>query len=70
MKAAGWAYRRYSIEREVVSGHAYAIPASCPDLSGRCEYDTPTQSVDGVKPVNPGPRCFGTGALDHDKATT
>jgi hypothetical protein len=38
-----------SIEREVVSGHAYAILA--PDVAdgGRCGYDNPASSpVDGV----------------------
>ena len=38
-----------SIEREVVSGHAYAIPAPEADSRGWCGYDTPTfVSVNGV----------------------
>jgi hypothetical protein len=42
-----------SIEREVVSGHAYAILApQAAEVRGRCGYDKPTKlSVDGV--VNP-----------------
>jgi hypothetical protein len=42
-----------SIEREVVSGHAYAILApQAAEVRGRCGYDKPTNlSVDGV--VNP-----------------
>ena len=42
-----------SIEREVVSGHAYAILApQAADIRSRCGYDKPTNlSVDGV--VNP-----------------
>jgi hypothetical protein len=51
-------------EREVVLGHAYAIPALFAISDGRCGYDKPTlSSVDGVTTQNPGPRCFGTGAL-------
>jgi hypothetical protein len=53
-----------SIEREVVSGHAYAIPAAQPADGGRCGYDNPTNlSVDGVLTYNPGPRRFRAGAL-------
>jgi len=38
-----------SIEREVVSGHAYAILAPHAADGGRCGYDKPTKlSVDGV----------------------
>jgi len=38
-----------SIEREVVSGHAYAILAPETRWSGWCGYDKPTfLSVDGV----------------------
>ncbi|GGN95058.1 hypothetical protein GCM10010112_84940 [Actinoplanes lobatus] len=38
-----------SIEREVVSGHAYAVLAPLPPTAARCGYDNPTnQSVDGV----------------------
>jgi hypothetical protein len=38
-----------SIEREVVSGHAYAILAPQAALSGRCGYDKPANvPVDGV----------------------
>jgi hypothetical protein len=38
-----------SIEREVVSGHAYAILAPEAVTGGRCGYDKPTNlSVDGV----------------------
>jgi hypothetical protein len=38
-----------SIEREVVSGHAYAILAPHVADGGRCGYDNPTYlSVDGV----------------------
>jgi len=38
-----------SIEREVVSGHAYAIPAPEADSRGWCGYDRPTfLSVNGV----------------------
>jgi hypothetical protein len=38
-----------SIEREVVSGHAYAILAPETRRSGWCGYDKPTLlSVDGV----------------------
>jgi len=38
-----------SIEREVVSGHAYAILAPRAADGGRCGYDNPTNlSVDGV----------------------
>ena len=38
-----------SIEREVVSGHAYAILAPDPADGGRCGYDNPMNlSVDGV----------------------
>jgi hypothetical protein len=41
-----------SIEREVVSGHAYAILAPQAANGGRCGKDKPTNlSVDGV--VNP-----------------
>ena len=42
-----------SIEREVVSGHAYAILApQAAEVRGRCGYDKPTNlSGDGV--VNP-----------------
>jgi hypothetical protein len=41
-----------SIEREVVSGHAYAILAPQAEISGRCGKGKPTNlSVDGV--VNP-----------------
>lgn len=46
-----------SIEREVVSGHAYAILAREVVTDGWCEYDNPTiLSVDGVlpKPLGPG----------------
>jgi hypothetical protein len=40
-----------SIEREVVSGHAYAILAPDAADGGRCGYDNPTNlSVDGVFP--------------------
>jgi hypothetical protein len=36
-------------EREVVFGHAYAIPALSAISDGRCGYDKPTSlSVDGV----------------------
>ncbi|GAB3967300.1 hypothetical protein GCM10027615_16460 [Plantactinospora veratri] len=38
-----------SIEREVVSGHAYAILAPVPGTHGRCGYDKPAVlPVDGV----------------------
>jgi len=38
-----------SIEREVVSGHAYAILAPETVIGGRCGHDKPTYlSVDGV----------------------
>jgi len=38
-----------SIERKVVSGHAYAILAPRTADGGRCGYDNPTNlSVDGV----------------------
>jgi hypothetical protein len=38
-----------SIEREVVSGHAYAILAPQAAIGGMCEYENPTNlSVDGV----------------------
>jgi len=38
-----------SIEREVVSGHAYAILAPETRIPGWCGYDKPTLlSVDGV----------------------
>jgi hypothetical protein len=38
-----------SIERKVVSGHAYAILAPHTADGGRCGYDNPTNlSVDGV----------------------
>ncbi|MFI9643235.1 hypothetical protein ACIG87_24820 [Micromonospora sp. NPDC051925] len=38
-----------SIEREVVSGHAYAILAPQAAEGGGCGYDNPTNlSVDGV----------------------
>ena len=38
-----------SIEREVVSGHAYAIPAPEADSRGWCGHDRPTSlSVNGV----------------------
>jgi len=53
------------IEREVVSGHAYAILAPEPVIHGWCGYDKPTfLSVDGVKTRNPGPRRVRAGALD------
>ena len=46
-----------SIEREVVSGHAYAILAPQAADGGRCGYDNPTNlPVDGVLTRNPGPR--------------
>jgi hypothetical protein len=51
-------------EQEVVLGHAYAIPALSAISDGRCGNDKPTSSsVDGVTTQNPGPRCYGTGAL-------
>jgi hypothetical protein len=54
-----------SIEREVVSGHAYAIPAPKPVTYGWCGYDKPTLLwVVGVKTRNPGPRRACAGALD------
>ena len=62
MRSGGY---RSPIEREVVSGHAYAILAPDAIADGRCGNDKPTSlSVDGVEPENPGPRCYGTGALD------
>ena len=46
---SGRADTAVSIEREVVSGHAYAIPAPETDSSGRCGINRPTcQSVNGV----------------------
>jgi len=46
----GWARTpKFSIEREVVSGHAYAILAPETLGEGWCGYDKPTfLSVDGV----------------------
>ena len=45
----GHADTAVSIEREVVSGHAYAILAPHIADGGRCGYDNPTNlSVDGV----------------------
>jgi hypothetical protein len=55
-----------SIEREVVSGHAYAVLAPESPVRGWCGYDNPTcLSVDGVvSPVTLGPRRFhSAGAL-------
>jgi hypothetical protein len=59
-----WGGHRSSLEREVVSGHAYAILA--PDVAdgGRCGYDNPANlSVDGVLTREPGPRRESAGAL-------
>ncbi|GIE90930.1 hypothetical protein Are01nite_74100 [Actinoplanes regularis] len=48
-----------SIEREVVSGHAYAILAPEVRTLGWCGNDKPTLlSVDGVRPATLGPRRF------------
>jgi hypothetical protein len=55
-----------SIEREVVSGHAYAVLTPETRCLGWCGYDKPTfQSVDGVfSPVTLGPRrWYSAGAL-------
>src|SRR5947209_2941171 len=38
----GWADTAVSIERRVVSGHAYAILAPGTVNDGRCGYDNPT----------------------------
>ncbi|GLY22763.1 hypothetical protein Misp04_24950 [Micromonospora sp. NBRC 101691] len=38
-REAGWADTVVSIERKVVSGHAYAIPAPEALTCGRCGYD-------------------------------
>ncbi|MBQ1074911.1 hypothetical protein KBX06_17315 [Micromonospora sp. C31] len=54
-----------SIEREVVSGHDYAILAPEAVHGGWCGYDKPTfPSADGVLTRNPGPRRVRAGALD------
>ena len=51
---AGRADTAVSIEREVVFGHAYAIPAPEPVTHGWCGHDNPTLlSVDGVKTRKP-----------------
>jgi hypothetical protein len=54
-----------SIEREVVSGHAYAILAPQIAEGVGCGYDKPTSlSVDGVfGPITPGPGASRAGAL-------
>ncbi|GIE72261.1 hypothetical protein Apa02nite_083690 [Actinoplanes palleronii] len=53
-----------SIERKVVSGHAYAILAPHADSGGRCGKDKPANvSVNGVSTCDPGPRRFRAGAL-------
>ena len=50
--------------RKVVSGLAYAISALSAIRTGWCGFEKPTSlSVNGVIPENPGPRCYGTGAL-------
>ena len=55
-----------SIEREVVSGHAYAILAPEAVIDGRCGHDKPTfPSVDGVAdPTTLGPGAICVGALN------
>ena len=56
-----------SIEREVVSGHAYAIPAPQVATGGRCGHDTPaTRRRMVFLTHNPGPRRFCAGALDME----
>ena len=61
---SGRADTAVSIEREVVSGHAYAILAPETADGGRCGNGKPTNlSVDGVSTRNPGPRRFRAGAL-------
>lgn len=66
---SGWAVAAVSIEREVVFGHAYAILAPDAVVDGRREYENPTNlSVNGVSPVNPGPRRLRAGALDVEVA--
>src|SRR5205814_4853391 len=52
-----------SIERKVVSGHAYAIPAPEAVTRRRCGHDTPTSlSVDGVfDPQTQGPGASAPG---------
>jgi hypothetical protein len=53
-----------SLEREVVSGHAYAILTPAAVIGARCGYDKPAYlSVDGVSTRSPGPRRFRAGAL-------
>jgi hypothetical protein len=54
-----------SIEREVVSGHAYAVLTPETRFQGWCGYDNPTYlSVDGVSVPQPlGPGAFSAGAL-------
>lgn len=61
-RCSGLADTAVSIEREVVSGHAYAILAPRAGSSGRCGYDTPTYlSVNGVSD----PTTLGPGADQH-----
>ena len=52
-----------SIEREVVSGHAYAILAPDAVIDGWCGHDKPTRlSVDGVAdPITLGPGAHAPG---------
>ena len=63
----GHADTAVSIEREVVSGHKYAILAPHAVTDGRCGQVNPTQPIGRwCSTHNPGPRRLRAGALDME----